>query len=251
MMKLTNEYIQETAGELWSAYLDNKEQEKGKEEQFFYVKVSTAAIDRSFNVAIEHIRSAATRLDDKDFLCTYPVPPIVTENCYCVLMADRGARIKSDTIWPIDKFNQMFGKLWKKTVTLSKISAFQHGDIAKHNIVVEKDSNECERFVLLDWDEARIHPKSRDSQGLIDLDLLHPERLRQKSMLYTTVQLALLYWSLRKEHVENESVNWAEESSIPGLKEYRDAVRRDHRASINKTATAFVSNAEARLQVKR
>ena len=241
IMNLTNGNLQSEARELWSAYLDERDQEKGKEELFFYVKVSTAAIDRSFTTVMPILRGFAARLDDKDFLCTYPVPQIFRGDCYCVLMADRGARIKSDAIWTIDKFNQMFGRLWNKTVALSNKSNVQHGDIAKHNILVEKDSNGCERFVLIDWDEARRHPKPRDSQGLIYLELLHPELLRGDPFLYTRVQLAFLYWRLRKEHVETQ----LEEESFPGLKEYRDAVQFDDETSIKKIATSFVSSAEA------
>ena len=44
------------------------------------------------------------------------------------------------------------------------------------------------------------------------------------TFLYTKVQLALLYWKLRKEHVEG-SMNWLENiNQIPGLADYRQAL---------------------------
>ena len=87
----------------------------------------------------------------------------------------------------------MFRYLWRRTTALSVRAGLHHGDIAKHNILLERDANDGDRLVLVDWDEARINPKSRVSQGDDYLPLQHPERLRSNSLLYTKVQLALLY----------------------------------------------------------
>ena len=242
VMDLASDELQEMSREEWTDYL-NEQEEKHEKEPIFYVKVSTAATDRSFTTSVMFcLMTIATRLKDTDFLRTYPVNSSQSDRCCCLLMAERGRRIEDKMTWTLDEFNPMFRELWEKTIALSKRAAYHHGDIAKHNIVVDS-SEGGDRLVLIDWDEARKHPKSRESQGDAYLDLLHPERLRGNAMLYTKVQLALLYRRLRSEHVELE--HGKELAEITGFADYRDAVQTDNKNLLEQAADEFVSRVEA------
>ena len=197
VLKMANDQIRSKCSQVWSTYLDEQENKGDSGQPTFYVKVVTAATDPNFMSVLYDLRGDAKRLNDEDFLRTYPVYPIRGHRCYFLLMAHRGARIDTSLSWKGDELNKMFHRLWTQTTALSEMAWLQHGDIARHNILLEHDVNDGDRrLVLIDWDEARLHPKSRVSQGDEYLRLQHPELLRGEPLLYTKVQLALLYWDL-------------------------------------------------------
>ena len=82
-------------------------------------------------------------------------------------MEDRGERVDDNTKFNAPILIEIFWDLWERTMILSTRAMLQHGDIAKHNLLlVGKGSNYttvADRFVLIDWDEARMHPKSKVS----------------------------------------------------------------------------------------
>ena len=97
VLEMCEEKIQKMALLYWQDYL--KRACKGKHSRLaltptFYIKIVTKANDRNYSSSIiNHLSRIATALGDDDFLRTYPVIPLTSEHCYCILMADRGMRI--------------------------------------------------------------------------------------------------------------------------------------------------------------
>lgn len=253
VMALTDKKTrQHTFYKKWMDYIE------GKDDEIFYVKVSTAATARTLSTsALFWIRGVAKNIHDGDFLRTYPVPAIANSRSCFVLMADRGQPVDKDMQWDVEDFNGMFKALWEKTVKLSDAATHHHGDIAKHNILIENARHGSKQLVLVDWDEALEFPKSRESLAKEYLVLIYPDCLRQHPELYTKVQLALLYRRLRWEHTGDNKDSWLKQkNSIPGLKDYYDGLKHFNDASsadnnaIEQAAIAFVRLVEKELEIE-
>ena len=103
------------------------------------------------------------------------------------------------------------------------------------------------RFVLIDWDEAREQPKSRVSGGNVNLRIRHPKALRAKPLLYTQVQLSLLYVEL-VEHNANKGLGVITETDIlKKLKAYERSTNSD--GSITESARDLVSSVQKTLEM--
>jgi hypothetical protein len=181
----------------WNEYLN----QCNDRNRILYVKVKTRATDRKFNQNPQNMVFYAQSVNYEEILKTYPVVPVKHENGYFVLMNDRGSRIDREMrALDLDEFKEKYRSLWERTTTFSKVSRLYHGDIAEHNLLVDKEKN----LVLIDWDEAEEYPKSRYTEGDEEGTLRHLELLRPEGKLYTEVQLALLYYRIKYRYIAKQ-----------------------------------------------
>jgi hypothetical protein len=181
----------------WNQFLNQCKHEN----RILYVKVKTRATDRKFSQNPSYMVFYAQLMKDQEIVKTYPVVPVEHEKGYFVLMNDRGSRIDIKTMTPdLDEFKEKYRSLWERTTTFSKMSRLYHGDIAEHNLLVDKEKN----LVLIDWDEAEKYPKLRYTEGDEEGTLRHLELLRPEGKLYTEVQLALLYYRIKYRYIAKQ-----------------------------------------------
>ena len=249
------EKLRSKFSEYWDQFLQKPENQHA----VFYVKVATAVIDGR-GPRWSSIDTFQYMTNDDDFSRTYPVKSLINTSfkCEIILMADRGNPINERTVWSPEQFHQMFEQFQTKTLALSKKACLHHGDIARHNVLLGTDLNGVDQLVLIDWDEARSQIKQRECGNDPYMKLRHPEALRRdQPVLYTNVQLSLLYWQLRREHVER-IVDWLDnKDAVPGLKAYSDALVKydqtddyDDNLFVIDAANEFVSSTQNEIEAQ-
>jgi hypothetical protein len=235
---LVEESLVETFELCWNKFLNQCKHEN----RILYVKVKTRGTDRKFNQNPRDMVYHAQSMNYEEILKTYPVVPVKHENGYFVLMNDRGSRIDREMrALDLDEFKEKYRSLWERTTTFSKVSRLYHGDIAEHNLLVDKEKN----LVLIDWDEAEEYPKSRYTEGDEEGTLRHLELLRPEGKLYTEVQLALLYYRIKYRYIDRQLWDVTQVHELRNFWEAFELPASDNRkARVASAAKCFVDAAK-------
>mmetsp|Transcript_8001 Transcript_8001/g.17841 ORF Transcript_8001/g.17841 Transcript_8001/m.17841 type:complete len:619 (-) Transcript_8001:251-2107(-) len=253
-IRLTRSGLITRAKQKWGKFLEDPKNATKR----FYFKVVTAA-----TTGIFYKRTLLTDLETLvgDLAFTYPINAISwKDDVYAVLMMDRGKHlcdvIPTGKLIAGDELIKKFKVLWEDTTWIQKETDYVHGDIGEHNLLHD---GERDKYCLIDWDEAAITPHSRSTIN-DDERMRHPEVLRFDHLLYTEVQLALLYFRLKCQYCDGNKwdpstakLDDADTGDEDTLGKYRMllntevAIQKAEKKAIKTAAEAVVQRAKAQL----